>query len=296
MSGISGISFNQSISCQAQLKNSNFGASNVNFQGGSEKPEKKNSHKLLKALVVAGIAIGGYFLFKKHGKEISTKTKEFIDKIGQKSKEIIEGFKGSKNAAEQGTKVAAEEAKAAAEAISKPFTTSAEQINKNLGIKDAVKSAADSATVFEANGLTDIEKKLNLAESVSAAKQQAKTRPTITFTEADVVAPAPKLQVKLQSESSSTGFLGDATVAPAPKTKSQPRPTISFVEDDVVAAPVTQPKVKKAKKDLVPSKREVIREHTSFSPGERTQSKGRAASKKARHNKKQIIQELLNRA
>jgi len=345
MTGISGVNFIQPVSYQRPLRNVGVD-SNASFQGNTDKTEKKNKHKLLKALVVVGIAIGGYILFKKHGKEIGSKTKELIDTLGQKTKDVINGFKGSKTAAE--------EAKAAAEAISKPFSTSAQTINKNLGIKDAVKSAADSAAVFEAHGLTEIESKLNMAET---AAKIAKPRPTITFTEADVVAPVVKPTVKPEVKpSASNDFLGDAVVAPVSKPQAKPRPTITFTEADVVApaakpqvkprptitfteadvvAPaakprptisfveeeavqvakpqakprptisfvedeavqVAKPQVKKSSKsfeEIIPSKREIIREQTSLNPGQRVKPKGKAHSKKVRHNERHIIEQLMN--
>lgn len=229
MTTISSLNLMQPVSYQRPVRNIGVG-NNVAFQGSTEKTEK-NRHKFLKALVIAGITIGSYLLLKKYGKEIGSKTKEVIDTLGQKAKEVIEGIKDSKTVVNQGTKTAAEEAKAAAEAINKPFTTSAEQINKNLGIKDAVKSATDSAAVFEANGLTEVEKSLNGAE---------------TMTESQIVS----------------------------QVKKQP----------------------KSPEDIIPSRREIIREQSSLNPGQKIQGKGKTYSRKARHNERQIIEQLMNQA
>ncbi len=325
MSGISSVGFNQPVSFNLPAQNSRVGVSSVAFQGDTEKQAKKNSHKILKALAVAAVAVGGYFVFKKRGKEIGAKVKDltaklkdFINNFGSKAKDVVKGTeevaKGTQeaaNGAKETVKIAEEvetvantvssitkeEAKAAAESISKPFTTSAEKINSSLGIDKAVNSAKESAAVFESQGLTEVEKQLNKADVVSQiAKPATTTRPTITFTEADVVAPAPKPQIKPQAKSNSaTGFLGDATVAPASKLQAKPRPTIYFNGEEEVAQ-AAKPKVKQPKKstkDLVPSKSKVIRDHSQYAPGSKHKGQGKIESKKARHNKKRIIEQSM---
>ena len=264
MAGISGVNFIQPVSYQRPLRNVGVD-SNASFQGNTDKTEKKNKHKLLKALVVVGIAIGGYILFKKHGKEIGSKTKELIDTLGQKTKDVINGFKGSKTAAEV--------------AKPRPTITFTEADVVAPVVKPTVKPEVKPSASNDF---------LGDAVVAPVSKPQAKPRPTITFTEADVVAPAAKPQVKPRP---TITFTEADVVAPAAK----PRPTISFVEDEAVQ--VAKPQVKKSSKslkDIIPSRREIIREQTSLNPGQRVKPKGKAHSKKVRHNERHIIEQLMN--
>ena len=91
MSGINGVSFNTAMSNANSLKKSNAANYAASFQGNTEnteEPKKKKSHKLLKALVLAGVAVAGYFLFKKHGAAIKDKLKNLFDSLKNKTKEV----------------------------------------------------------------------------------------------------------------------------------------------------------------------------------------------------------------
>ncbi len=285
MAGISGVNFIQPVSYQRPLRNVGVD-SNASFQGNTDKTEKKNKHKLLKALVVVGIAIGGYILFKKHGKEIGSKTKELIDTLGQKTKDVINGFKGSKTAAEVAKPrptITFTEADVVAPVVKPTVKPEVKPSASNDFLGDAVVAPVSKPQAKPRPTITFTE-----ADVVApAAKPQVKPRPTITFTEADVVAPAAKPRPTIS-------FVEEEAVQVA-KPQAKPRPTISFVEDEAVQ--VAKPQVKKSSKslkDIIPSRREIIREQTSLNPGQRVKPKGKAHSKKVRHNERHIIEQLMN--
>lgn len=145
---------------------------NISFEHKTEKKEKKN-HTLLKIAIGTVVAIGTYLLLKRTGK--GAKIKDYAVKLKDKLNQLIKGGeKVVETASTEGTQIvtagentldkAAQKAKNIAESINKPFTTSAQTIDANLGIDAVTKSAQESASVFEQAGLTSTEKALQKVE------------------------------------------------------------------------------------------------------------------------------------
>ncbi len=158
MSLINGVGLNTSVPYVNQQKTTKQNTKNVSFQSNSEKSEKtenKNGHKLLKALIVAGLVVGGYLLFKKRS-VIGDKLKNLFDKLKNKSGEAT-------------TSSGVRQEQAVPDVVKtdkQPFKTSAEEIDLNLGIGRPFKSAEESVAAFEAHGLTDFEKQLKTREKL----------------------------------------------------------------------------------------------------------------------------------
>ena len=276
MSGINGVSFNTAMSNTNSLKKSNAANYAASFQGNTEnteEPKKKKSHKLLKALVLAGVAVAGYFLFKKHGAAIKDKLKNLFDSLKNKTKEV------------------SQTADPVVKPEGKPTITFTEA---DVKVPSEPKKNPDPITFAEADAKVPTEPKkkpdpITFAEEDVKVPTEPKKKPDpITFAEEDVKVPSePK-----KNPDPITFAEADAKVPTEPKKKPDP---ITFAEADAKVPAKPKKKSKQLPEDAVPPRRRVISDSADLKPGQKTKGRGVNYIHKERRNKKAIIKETLEK-
>ena len=205
MSGINGVSFNTAMSNTNSLKKGNAANYAASFQGNTEnteEPKKKKNHKLLKALVLAGVAVAGYFFFIKHGAAINDKLKNLFDSLKNKTKEVSQTADSVVKPEGKPTITFTEaDVKVPSEPKKNPDPITSTEVD--VKVPTEPKKKPDPITFAEADAKVPTEPKKNPAPITSTeADAKVPTEPKknpdpITFAEADAKVPAkPKKKSK----------------------------------------------------------------------------------------------------